>query len=143
MPTRKETKLAKGITTTDSMAPLKACMFIFLLRLSHVRPISKVSNELGSQFTLQCQSQVRQFDIQLLDEGEFYFWEFSLDAEGKFPWSCVVGWEKSSGTFDAFDPSQDPRRCGPALCDWLAKPDGMYLYVEIQQKYVKEYLWPN
>ncbi|KAK6929640.1 Plant self-incompatibility S1 [Dillenia turbinata] len=136
-PCPQETELAKGITIRDSMAPLKACVFTFFLglfmcNLSLSQKMYKimVSNELGTQMTLRCQSQVRQFGIKLLNAEEFYAWEFSLDGEGKLPWSCIVAWEKSSGTFDAFDPSEDPTRCGPVLCAWLAKPDGICL-VEI------------
>ncbi|KAK6929641.1 Plant self-incompatibility S1 [Dillenia turbinata] len=127
----KETKLAKGITIRDSMAPLKASMFIFFLGLVMSNLVRsqemykvRITNKLDDQMTVNCQSRLRQIGIKIIDVLESYEWEFPLDGEGSLLWTCVVSSVRSSSTFDAYDPTQDPTRCGPTECDWLAKPDG-------------------
>ncbi|KAK6929638.1 Plant self-incompatibility S1 [Dillenia turbinata] len=67
----------------------------------------------------------------------------SIARDGSLLWTCVVSLVRSSGTFDAYDPTQDPERCGPTECNWLAKPDGLYVWVASAHEYVKKFLWPS
>lgn len=140
----------------EAMRHHKSCIFFLVITIFLSIELTQVSEAVLDKFYVRvinnfnnetigvhCWSKDNDLGKTFLSVGQNFQWHFRSNFFGTTRFTCHLWRSQSYATFAVFwdDNKFIRNKCGDGICRWIARPDGIYTYMYVDNQYERQYSW--